>query len=419
MRLVPTRVGSLLVLVSLLIACSQPAGAPVQTAPDQNSAPAPAPSTATSAEKTQVKLGLISPLSGGAARIGLSARNAAQLRIDEANQDASLKYHYELVTLDDECKPSNGVQQVLKMSSDPQVVGVLGHYCSVVNLATADTYHKTGLSMIAWASILPGVTYAHDYKEIFRITGTMITENQVGADFVDKNLGFKKYAILYDTTDFGRGEAELFKQYYDPKGVQIVAEQAFNPDAQDLTTELTTIKAANPEVIYVGSLAPQAARIRSQMTRLGMNMPLQVSSGATNAEYTSTLDPEIAEGTFSFLPGGQPEDMPGGPKFMADYEAAGFKEEADVTSPIAYAAADLYIRAVEAVGPDRLKVIDWLIASGTDPKKLDTIMGQVMFDDHRQNLLAPVTPYVVQDGEFIPWNRSEYASEDRKVPGAK
>jgi len=45
-----------------------------------------------------------------------------------------------------------------------------------------------------------------------------------------------------------------------------------------------------------------------------------------------------------------------------------------------------------------------------------SIIGPVTFDDHGQNVLATVTPYVVQDGTWVPWGQSEYARGKRTLP---
>src|SRR5205807_4067713 len=55
------------------------------------------------------------------------------------------KYQYELVVLDDECKPDTGVQVATKAGSDRTIVAGVTHYCSTVAIATVDTYHRFGL----------------------------------------------------------------------------------------------------------------------------------------------------------------------------------------------------------------------------------------------------------------------------------
>lgn len=78
--------------------------------------------------------------------------------------------------------------------------------------------------------------------------------------------------------------------------------------------------------------------------------------------------------------------------------------------------ADLFVRAIEAVGPDRAKVMDWLDKNVTN---IDTIIGPVNFDKYGQNDVPLVTPHVSQDGKWVAWDKSEYASGKRTLPGKR
>ena len=83
--------------------------------------------------------------------------------------------------------------------------------------------------------------------------------------------------------------------------------------------------------------------------------------------------------------------------------------------PFAYAAMELILDTIESVGPDRKKVI----AALADVKDRDSIVGKITFDDHGQNTVPVITDYVVQDGKFVEWADSEYASGKRELPGLK
>src|SRR5438105_10082655 len=128
--------------------------------------------------KETVRIAFVGPLTGGNSAIGLGGRNSADLAVKLRNTDAKAKYQYELLVLDDECKPDAGVQMATKAGSDRTIVGGVTHYCSVVAMATVDTYHRFGLPAIVWGAVLPDITYAHDFKEIHRVNGTMITRTR-------------------------------------------------------------------------------------------------------------------------------------------------------------------------------------------------------------------------------------------------
>jgi branched-chain amino acid transport system substrate-binding protein len=80
-------------------------------------------------EKTNtVKIGFIGPLTGGLSANGLGGRNSAQLAVDQFNSSNSSKYTYELVPLDDECKPNIGIQVATKIATNKNIIGAVTHY---------------------------------------------------------------------------------------------------------------------------------------------------------------------------------------------------------------------------------------------------------------------------------------------------
>src|SRR5437016_14472688 len=98
--------------------------------------------------KETVKVGFIGPLTGGVSVNGLGGRNSADLAVRLRNADGKAKYDYELVVLDDECKPNVAVQVATKMAADREIVGAATHYCSSTAIATVDVYHKFWLPVV-------------------------------------------------------------------------------------------------------------------------------------------------------------------------------------------------------------------------------------------------------------------------------
>jgi branched-chain amino acid transport system substrate-binding protein len=361
--------------------------------------------------KDTVRIAFVGPLTGGNSAIGLGGRNSADLAVKLRNQDAKAKYQYDLVVLDDECKPDTGVQVATKAGSDRSVVAGVTHYCSVVAMATVDTYHRFGLPVVVWGAVLPDITYANDFKEIHRVNGTMINQNETNAKFVTDH-GYKRVAIIHDTTDYGKGHDKYFTQFLTKGGGKVVIDLGVTADQQDFTAELTQTKAQNPEVLYFGGLTPIGVRIRAQMDKLGMNAQFDGTSGIVNDDFIKALGP-LAEGVLAFREGAPAEKLPGGKKFLEDYNKQGYTNPPEAYGPFAFAGAQLIMDAIEKVGPDRKKVI----AELAKVKDVDTIVGTVTFDDHGQNTVPVITKYVVQDGKWVLWEDSEYASGKRKLRG--
>lgn len=362
--------------------------------------------------KDTVKIAFIGPLSGGVSANGVGGRNSADLAVRLRNADAKSKYRYELVSLDDECKPNVGVQVATKAAADNSIIAGVTHYCSAVAMGTVDVYHKFGMPVIVWGAVLPEITYGNTHKEIHRVNGTMINQNEVAAKFMT-GQGYKKWAIIHDTTDYGKGHNKYFSDYLAKNGGQVLGTFGVTADQQDFTSELTKIKELKPEVIYFGGLTPLGVRIRSQMDKLGVKAQFQGTSGIKSDAFIEGLGKNLAEGSLSFIEGAPWEKLPGGLMFTGKYAQEKYAEAPEAYGPFAFAAANMILDAIEKVGPNRKKVRDELNAT----KDRETIIGKVTFDDHRQNIVPLITKYVAQDGKWAVWEDSEYGKGKRKLLG--
>ena len=370
--------------------------------------------TGTAVAKDKVKVGFIGPLTGGVSANGIGGRNSADLAVRLRNADPEAKYEYEMVVYDDECKPNVAVQVATKMAADKEIIAAATHYCSATAIATVDTYHKFGFPVIVWGAVLPDITYRHKYPEVHRVNGTMINQNDANAELISK-LGFKTVAVIHDTTDYGKGHNEYFSKALARIGkAKIVGTFGVTADQQDFTAELTKIKELKPDVIYFGGLTPIGVRIRQQMDKLGIKAVFDGTSGIVSDSFIQGLGP-LAEGSLAFREGAPTDKLPGGKFFMEKYKEAKYEQPPEAYGAFAFAAMNLILDSIEKVGPDRKKVIDAL----ADVKDRDSIVGKITFDDHGQNTVPVITKYVVQDGKFVEWDDSEYASGKRKLPGQK
>ena len=361
--------------------------------------------------KDKVKVGFIGPLSGGTSSNGLGGRNAADLAVKLRNADPNAKYEYELTVLDDECKPDKGVQVATKLAADKDIVAAATHYCSAVAIATVDVYNKFGLPIVVWGAVLPDITYGNDYKEVHRVNGTMINQNETAAKFMT-GLGYKTWAVIHDTTDYGKGHNEYFSKYLAENGGEILGTFGVTAEQQDFTAELTKIKSLNPEVLYFGGLTPIGVRIRAQMEKLGLDAQFEGTSGIVSDTFIEGVG-DLAEGVVAFREGAPVEKLPGGQFFMEQYDKQGYDEPAEAYGPFAFAAMNLILDTIEAEGPDRKAVRKALNATSGH----ESIVGEISFDDHGQNSVALITKYVIQDGQWTLWEESEYASGARKLKG--
>jgi branched-chain amino acid transport system substrate-binding protein len=136
------------------------------------------------------------------------------------------------------------------------------------------------------------------------------------------------------------------------------------------------------------------------------------TSGIVSDAFIEGLGP-LAEGALAFREGAPVEKLPGGQFFMQKYAEAKYSEAPEAYGAFAFAAMNLILDTIERVGPDRKKVT----AALNQVKDVDSIVGKISFDDHGQNTVAAITKYVAQDGKWVVWEDSEYATGKRKLAG--
>ena len=362
--------------------------------------------------KDVVKIAFVGPLTGGTSSIGLGGRNSADLAVRLRNADPKAKYTYQLVSQDDECRPNVGVQVATKIAADKSIIAGVTHFCSAVAMGTVAVYNRFGLPVVVWGAVLPEITYGNDFKEVHRVNGTMINQSEVAAKFMT-DQGYKKFAIIHDTTDYGKGHNKYFSEFLKKNGATVLGTFGVTADQQDFSTELTKIRELKPDVVYFGGLTPLGVRIRTQMEKLGIKAQFEGTSGIKSDAYIQGVGEKLAEGSLAFLEGAPWEKIPGGLFFTAQYQKQKYSEPPEAYGTFSYAAANLIMDAVEKVGPDRKKVRDVL----NKTRDADTLIGKVTFDDHRQNIVPLVTKYVVEDGKWAIWEDSSYASGKRKLSG--
>jgi branched-chain amino acid transport system substrate-binding protein len=362
--------------------------------------------------KDIVKIAFVGPLTGGNSAIGLGGRNSADLAVRLRNADPKSKYTYQLVIQDDECRPNVGVQVATKIAADNSIVAGITHFCSAVAMGTVGVYHRFGMPAMVWGAVLPEITYGNQFKEVHRVNGTMINQSEVAAKFMVAQ-GYKKWAIIHDTTDYGKGHNKYFSGFLNKNGGTVLGTFGVTADQQDFTTELTKIRELKPDVVYFGGLTPLGVRIRTQMAKLGIKAQFEGTSGIMSDAYIQGVGKELGEGSLAFLEGAPWEKLPGGLFFKGKYQQAKYSEAPEAYGPFAFAGTNLIIDAIEKVGPNRKKVIDVL----NQTKDADTIIGKVTFDDHGQNVVPLVTKYVVDDGKWVVWEDSNYGKGKKKLAG--
>jgi branched-chain amino acid transport system substrate-binding protein len=353
-------------------------------------------------DKETIKLGFIGPLSGGNALQGLGARNGFLLALQQANE-GDYPYRVEGEVLDDASDPSTGVSAALKLINDPDVVAAIGHWNSPVALATAPIFHDHGVPFIIWGAISPSIT-EQNFPEVTRTTPTLAQENAPLAEWLVKEAGMQQFAIVSDTSDYGKQNSRAFTGYVEAGGGEIVATDEAPVGTTDFRAILTKIRSLEPDAIYFGGVITEAGLVRKQMADLGMQeMPLVGISGIYDAKYLEIAG-DAADGTIVSVPQVSQNDKL--KAFEEAYEKADFDDPAGPYAKYAYDSTNILLQVIEEHGPEDREAL----AQAIRQIEYDGVLGTTTFDEQGQTQIdVVVEPYVVAGGEWVPWDEAQGA----------
>ena len=357
-----------------------------------------------------VKIGFIGPLTGPNAAMGVGARNTFDLKIKEATASGQFPYKLEMVALDDASDPATGVAAALKLCSDPDVVAASGHWNSAVALATIHTFHSFKMPFIIWAAIHPDITGYYKYPEVFRVAPTSIQENDPFCDWIIKDMGYKSFSIISDTTSYGEMTAKVFRPIAEKMGAKIISVDMVTVGTTEFRPILTKIKKLNPSAIYFGGVSMEGALVKDQMGKVGLNKLFGGISGIKDDKFLEVAG-KSGEGVLTTKPGKPIEQLEGGPQFIKAYEAAGYREPMGAWGPNGYDAAGIILESLSKVGPDKLAINKYMRTI-----KYKGIMGLTSFDETGQTTNNTVSRFVGQDGAWVAWEGSAYSKGLRKLP---
>ena len=323
-----------------------------------------------------VKIGLMAPLTGSWASEGQGMKKIVELLAEQQNAKGGvLGKQIEVVTEDDGGDPRTASLAAQRLTTKG-VAAVVGTYGSAVTEASQTIYDEAKIPQIANGSTAIRLT-EKGFKHFFRTAPRDDEQGRMAAQTIGK-LGFKKVAILHDSTSYAKGLADEANALLKKKGTDVVFFDALTPKENDYTAILTKLKGANPDVVLFTGYYPEAGLLLKQKKGMNWNVPL-IGGDATNNVDLVKIAGKAAEG-FYFLSPPQPQDLDtaDAKAFLADYQ----KKYNELPPSIwAVLAGDGFRVAVAGIAgaksTDGGKVADYL---HKDLKNFSGLSGPISFD---------------------------------------
>lgn len=242
-----------------------------------------------------IKIGVDGPFTGGSSSMGVSMRDGVRLATAEINKAGGvLGRQLQLVERDDEAKNERGVQIAQELINKEKVVAVVGYINTGVALASQRFFQDAKipvLNNVATGSVITHQFDSQPENYVFRnaahdsIQAPMIVEEAV------TRRGFKKVAILADSTNYGQLGREDLEKALKRKGITAVAVEKFNIKDVDMTAQLLKAKEAGAEAILTYGIGPELAQIANGMGKLGWKVPMIGSWTLSMANFIDNAGP--------------------------------------------------------------------------------------------------------------------------------
>ena len=242
-----------------------------------------------------IKIGVNGPFTGGSSSMGVSMRDGVRLAADEINKSGGvLGRQIQLVERDDEAKNERGVQIAQELINKEKVVAAVGYINTGVALASQRFFQEAKIPVmnnVATGSVITRQFDKEPENYIFRnaahdsIQAPMIVEEAV------TRRGFKKVAILADSTNYGQLGREDLEKALKARGITPVAVEKFNIKDVDMTAQLLKAKEAGAEAVLTYGIGPELAQIANGMTKLGWKVPMIGSWTLAMANFIDNAGP--------------------------------------------------------------------------------------------------------------------------------
>jgi branched-chain amino acid transport system substrate-binding protein len=281
----------------------------------------------------QVKVGYYGSMTGKEATFGISTKNGIMLAVNEINAAGGLNgKKIELISYDDKGDSKEAGTAVTRLIDENEVVAVLGEVASSLSIAGGNVCEQKRVPMISPSSTNPRVTAGK--KMVFRVCFTDPNQAAAIAAFITHNLHLSKAAILYDQTQaYSKGLRDYFTESFTKMGGTVVADQPYSGGDSDFSAQLSTIKAAGPEVIFIPGYYTEGGNIAIQARKLGLNVPLIGGDGWDSSQLTAIGGTSI-EGCY--YSNHSAPDQPNMKDFVEKYKRAYNNETPDALGGLGY-----------------------------------------------------------------------------------
>ena len=353
-----------------------------------------ASASAAAAAGEPVWFGVSGPLTGPNAQYGAQWQAGFDLALDQINAEGGINGHpLRYVFEDSQSDPRQAVTIAQKFVADSRILIELGDFSSPASMAASPIYQRAGLVQLGFTNSHPDFTKGGDY--ICSPSVSQTDAQPLIADLAVKQ-GFKRVAVLYQNTDWGRASKDVFVKAANARGAQVVDAEGYQPTDKDFRATLVRVRDTHPDALVLIAYYADGAQIVRQARESGIGLPVVAASSVYSPKFLE-LGGDAVNGVTtntSFFPG---DPRPEVQRFVQGFKAK-YHREPDAFNAFAYDAVIIAANALRTGGTTRQGVHDAL------PKLHDVpsvVFGKATFDPRTRRIDGVKSiDLVVHDGQW-------------------
>ncbi len=256
-----------------------------------------------SAQTSEVTVGLVYPMSGSNAQIGIDARHAYETAAEIINGEHDLPLpgaksaglaglngaKVKLVFADHQGDPQKGRSEAERLITQDKVSAIIGSWQSAVAAVVTVTTERYGVPYIAADNSSPSL-HRRNLKFFFRAAAHDEMFSKAMFDFMDgqKKAGKKidTLALFHEDTIFGTDSAAVQTKIAGERGYKILADIKYRNNSPSLTAEVQQLKSADADVLMPSTYTTDAILLVKTMAELGYQPKNIIAQAAGFSEQT-------------------------------------------------------------------------------------------------------------------------------------
>jgi branched-chain amino acid transport system substrate-binding protein len=353
-----------------------------------------------------IRIGVIAELTGDMPAVGESCKKAAEMAVKEVNDAGGIdvggkKYKVELFVEDNAGKADQSASAAQKLITQKKVLAIVGPNATRYAIPASEIAESSKVVLISpWSTnpktTLDGKTNAPK-KYVFRSCFIDPFQGRVVAKFAIENLKTKKAAVLYDVaSDYNKGIAEFFRETFEQNGGKVVAFETYTTNDKDFSGQLTKIKKASPDVLFLPNYYSEVPLQVQQAKRLGIAVPI-LGSDSWGSQELLKLCGKDCEGYYFSTHYAADAATPVAAKFIEGFKAK-YSGMPDDVAALTYDSFGLLWQAIKAADKlDRQAIRDGLAKI----PKYEGVTGNMQFKEGSGDPVKSAVILQIKDGKFV------------------